>query len=188
MSSEYEFPENSIPKKSQSIKVQQRTTANPLSPQQPMMQIFLILITLFTTGSAFVPSTMAPRTCTFCTTTTPRTPTPTHLHGFLDDVNGFFKKFTSKASASHILIKGEGSREKLENLLPSITVDNFATMASKYSACPSSARGGALGEFGPGQMVKEFDRVVFNDAVGVVHGPIKTQFGHHLILVTQRSE
>ena len=147
-----------------------------------MMQIFLILFTIFTTGSAFVPSIPANRAPTFTPTT------PTHLNGFLDDVNGFFKKFTSKASASHILIKGEGSREKLEQLLPTITTENFATMASKYSACPSSARGGALGEFGPGQMVKEFDKVVFNDAVGVVHGPIKTQFGHHLILVTQRSE
>ena len=37
-------------------------------------------------------------------------------------------------------------------------------------------------------MVKEFNDVVFNDDVGVVHGPIKTQFGHHLILIDERSD
>jgi peptidyl-prolyl cis-trans isomerase C len=43
-------------------------------------------------------------------------------------------------------------------------------------------------EFGPGQMVKEFDTVVFNDDVGVVHGPIKTQFGYHLIYINDRTD
>ena len=38
-----------------------------------------------------------------------------------------------------------------------------------------------LGSFGQGAMVPEFDKVVFNDEVGVVHGPVKTQFGYHLI-------
>ena len=50
-----------------------------------------------------------------------------------------------------------------------------------------SGRGGALGTFSPGQMVKEFDTVVFNEAVGEVHGPVKTQFGFHLIEITERS-
>jgi peptidyl-prolyl cis-trans isomerase C len=45
-----------------------------------------------------------------------------------------------------------------------------------------------LGNFRPGQMVKEFDTVVFNDDVGVVHGPVQTQFGYHLIEITERSE
>ena len=48
--------------------------------------------------------------------------------------------------------------------------------------------GGDLGEFGPGQMVAEFNDVCFNEEVGVVHGPVKTQFGYHLIEVTKRSE
>ncbi|MDZ4064405.1 MAG: peptidylprolyl isomerase, partial [Coriobacteriia bacterium] len=43
-----------------------------------------------------------------------------------------------------------------------------------------------LGEFAPGQMVREFNDVCFNDEVGVVHGPVKTQFGYHLIEVTKR--
>ena len=54
--------------------------------------------------------------------------------------------------------------------------------------CPSGKSGGDLGEFSPGQMVKEFDQVVFNDEVGKVHGPIKTDFGYHLIEITNRTE
>lgn len=56
------------------------------------------------------------------------------------------------------------------------------------SECPSAKRGGNLGTFKPGMMVKEFDEVVFNKPVGVVHGPITTQFGSHLILITRRYE
>jgi hypothetical protein len=48
-------------------------------------------------------------------------------------------------------------------------------------AARPSRQGGDLGAFGPGMMVPEFDRVVFNEAVGVVHGPVKTQFGYHLL-------
>ena len=76
-----------------------------------------------------------------------------------DGIAGFAKRFTHKASASHILIKGADSESKLNELLPEITADNFATYASKYSSCPSAAKGGALGTFAPGQMVKEFDKV-----------------------------
>jgi len=98
--------------------------------------------------------------------------------GLLDDMGGFLKRFTQKASASHILIKGGAEAEnQLEDL--KVEIDNspvkFAEAAAKFSACPSASRGGDLGEFGPGAMVREFDRVVFNEPVGVVHGPIKTQ-------------
>lgn len=47
---------------------------------------------------------------------------------------------------------------------------------------------GALGEFQPGQMVPEFDTVVFNEEVGKVHGPVKTQFGYHLVEITSRED
>ena len=52
---------------------------------------------------------------------------------------------------------------------------------------PSSRRGGDLGEFSPGQMVREFDTVVFSAPLNVVQGPVKTQFGYHLIEVTRRT-
>ena len=111
--------------------------------------------------------------------------------GFMDDLQGFFKQFTTKASASHILIKGGAeAANQLEDLKVEIgdSPVSFAKAAAEYSACPSASRGGDLGEFGPGQMVKEFDTVVFNEPVGVVHGPIRTQFGYHLIYIRDRTE
>ena len=56
------------------------------------------------------------------------------------------------------------------------------------SECPSAKRGGNLGTFKPGMMVKAFDEVCFEKELGVVHGPIETQFGSHLILITRRYE
>ncbi|MHC4321583.1 MAG: peptidylprolyl isomerase, partial [Planctomycetota bacterium] len=60
-------------------------------------------------------------------------------------------------------------------------------IAKEHSQCPSGQSGGGLGEFSPGQMVQEFDQVVFNDEVGKVHGPVKTDFGYHLIEITDRT-
>ena len=111
--------------------------------------------------------------------------------GFMDDLQGFFKQFTTKASASHILIKGGAeAANQLEDLKAEIgdSPVSFAKAAAAYSACPSASSGGDLGSFGPGAMVKEFDTVVFNEPVGVVHGPIKTQFGYHLIYIRDRTE
>ena len=64
---------------------------------------------------------------------------------------------------------------------------DFAALAKQHSQCPSGQQGGDLGEFGQGQMVPEFDKVVFHEEVNVVHGPIKTQFGFHLVEVTKRA-
>lgn len=91
-----------------------------------------------------------------------------------------------KASARHILVDSE---EKCNELKTQIEggVD-FADVAKEHSSCPSGKSGGDLGEFSPGQMVKEFNDVVFSGEVGVIHGPVKTQFGYHLIDITQRSD
>ncbi len=90
------------------------------------------------------------------------------------------------AQARHILVDSE---EKCNDLKQQI-VDgaDFADVARDNSSCPSGKTGGDLGEFGPGQMVKEFDEVVFNREVGVVHGPVKTQFGYHLLEITSRTD
>ena len=89
-----------------------------------------------------------------------------------------------KASARHILVETE---EECQNLKDRIDEGaDFAEIAAQHSLCPSGKSGGALGEFSPGQMVKEFDTVVFSDPVGVVHGPVQTQFGYHLIEITSR--
>jgi peptidyl-prolyl cis-trans isomerase C len=111
--------------------------------------------------------------------------------GFLDDVGNFMKRFTTKATASHILIKGGAEAEnKLEDLKIEIgdSPIKFAEAAAQYSECSSASSGGNLGEFGPGAMVKEFDEVVFKEQVGKVHGPVKTQFGYHLIYINERTE
>jgi len=111
--------------------------------------------------------------------------------GLLEDAKGFFKNFSRRATASHILVKGGAEAEhKLEDL--KVEIDNspikFAAAAAEYSECPSGREGGNLGDFGPGAMVKEFDKIVFNEPVGVVHGPIKTQFGYHLIYINERTD
>ena len=92
----------------------------------------------------------------------------------------------ARASARHILVPDEETCLKLKADIEGGT--DFAAVAKEHSTCPSGQKGGDLGEFGPGQMVKEFDTVVFNDAVNVVHGPVKTQFGYHLLEVTSRTE
>ncbi len=89
------------------------------------------------------------------------------------------------ASARHILVSSE---EKCTDLKTQIAGGaKFEDLAKQFSECPSGREGGALGEFSPGQMVPEFDKVVFNEEVGTVHGPVKTQFGFHLIEITKRS-
>ena len=62
----------------------------------------------------------------------------------------------------------------------------FAELAKANSACPSSAKGGDLGAFTHGQMVKEFDEVAFKLPVNKVSEPVKTQFGYHLIMTTKK--
>ena len=90
------------------------------------------------------------------------------------------------ASARHILVDNEAFCKELKEKINSGEM-TFEEAAKENSTCPSGARGGELGTFGQGQMVPEFDKVVFNDEVGVVHGPVKTQFGYHLLETTERS-
>ncbi|HEY5565959.1 MAG TPA: peptidylprolyl isomerase [Gammaproteobacteria bacterium] len=89
-----------------------------------------------------------------------------------------------KATARHILVATSQACEDLKKAIEGGA--DFAALARKHSTCPSGHRGGDLGEFSPGVMVPEFDKVVFNAAVGEVQGPVKTQFGYHLIEVTKR--
>ncbi|MEK8022557.1 MAG: peptidylprolyl isomerase [Candidatus Hydrogenedentota bacterium] len=91
----------------------------------------------------------------------------------------------SQASARHILVKTESECVKLKKEIEAGA--DFAEVAKKNSDCPSGRDGGDLGSFRPGSMVKEFDEVVFSGPVGKVLGPVKTQFGFHLIEVTERT-
>ncbi len=90
------------------------------------------------------------------------------------------------ATARHILVDTE---EVCNNLKGQIEGgSDFGEVAKEHSKCPSGQSGGNLGEFSPGQMVPEFDTVVFTEEVNKVHGPVRTQFGFHLIEITSRTE
>ncbi|MDX8395178.1 MAG: peptidylprolyl isomerase [Mariprofundaceae bacterium] len=92
----------------------------------------------------------------------------------------------AKASARHLLVDSEEQCNDIKTQIEEGA--DFADMAKEHSSCPSGASGGDLGEFGPGQMVKEFDEVVFSADINTVQGPVKTQFGYHLLEVTARTE
>ena len=89
------------------------------------------------------------------------------------------------ACARHILVKTEEQAKELKEKIAKGS--DFAQLAKKFSTCPSRKKGGDLGEFKPGQMVKAFDNVVFKKELLKVHGPIKTRFGFHLIQTIYRS-
>ncbi len=91
----------------------------------------------------------------------------------------------AKALSRHILLSTEENCNALKTQIEGGA--DFAALAKEHSSCPSGKQGGDLGEFGPGQMVKEFDAVVFHEELGKVHGPVKTQFGYHLLEITSRS-
>ena len=92
----------------------------------------------------------------------------------------------AQATARHILVNSEEFCEELKAKIAG--GEDFAELAKEHSSCPSGAEGGELGSFGPGQMVKEFDTVVFSAPVNEVQGPVKTQFGYHLLEVTSRTD
>ena len=92
----------------------------------------------------------------------------------------------ASARARHILVSTEEACLNVKKQIEEGT--DFAAAAAEHSTCPSGKKGGDLGEFGPGQMVPEFDRVVFHEPLGAVHGPIKTQFGYHLLEITSRTD
>ncbi len=89
------------------------------------------------------------------------------------------------ACARHILVKTKEEAELLKKKLAEGA--DFASLAKKYSLCNSAKKGGNLGEFGTGKMLKAFDNVVFKLSVLTVHGPIKTKFGFHLIETIYRN-
>lgn len=92
----------------------------------------------------------------------------------------------AKATARHILVDSEEICIELKKEIEEGA--DFAAVAKENSSCPSGASGGDLGEFSPGMMVPEFDAVVFSADINTVQGPVKTQFGYHLLEVTSRSE
>ncbi|MFH1248883.1 MAG: peptidylprolyl isomerase [archaeon] len=87
----------------------------------------------------------------------------------------------SKINASHILVKTE--TEALACITYMKQGKSFEELAKEKSSCPSGKKGGNLGWFGRGQMVKEFELAAFSGKKGQIVGPVKTQFGYHLIRI-----
>jgi peptidyl-prolyl cis-trans isomerase C len=86
-----------------------------------------------------------------------------------------------KVNASHILVKIE---ENAKVVLYDVKHGKkFEDVAKSISICPSGKRGGNLGWFGKGQMVKEFETACFSGKKGDIVGPVKTQFGYHIIRI-----
>lgn len=137
-------------------------------------------------------------------------PPPALSMGLFDGIakafsNEDFKSQDQRVRASHILVKGDDVDQvlaKINRLMGELraTPDGdssnlgpvFAEMARRESDCPSASKGGDLGLFAPGTMVQEFDEAVFPETdpppPGSVIGPVITDFGCHIILVTQREE
>ena len=90
------------------------------------------------------------------------------------------------ASARHLLVATEEQCIEIKDQIAAGA--SFADMAKEHSSCPSGRSGGDLGSFSKGQMVPEFDTVVFEQELNVVHGPVKTQFGYHLLETTERED
>lgn len=110
-----------------------------------------------------------------------------------DEIKKFYDEHKSEfvageaVEASHILVDSE---DKAKEILADIKAGkvSFEDAAKSFSSCPSSERGGALGEFSRGQMVPEFDAAAFAMSVGEISDPVKTQFGYHLIKLTNKKE
>ena len=84
--------------------------------------------------------------------------------------------------ASHILIKSSSKANEILNRLKK--GEDFVKLAKEYSSCPSKSKGGDLGWFGEGQMVREFEKSVKKLSGGRISGLVRTQFGYHIIKKT----
>lgn len=104
---------------------------------------------------------------------------------FYEENKDAFKQAES-ADASHILVEEEDkAREIYEKIKNG---GDFEELAKEYSTCPSKENGGNLGTFTKGQMVKEFEDAVFENEVGTITEPVKTQFGYHIIKINQKND
>ncbi len=107
------------------------------------------------------------------------------VKAYFDEKKAQFVRGESVA-ASHILVDSEEKANEIKSKIEAGEV-SFEDAAREHSSCPSSQNGGALGEFTKGQMVPEFDEAAFSMEVGELRGPVKTQFGFHIIKVTAKN-
>ena len=109
-----------------------------------------------------------------------------------DEVRGYYDSHKEEmtqeetVNASHILVDSEDKANELLNAINAGEI-SFEDAARDNSSCPSSSQGGNLGDFGRGQMVPEFDQACFEMEEGEICGPVKTQFGYHLIRLNKKN-
>lgn len=111
--------------------------------------------------------------------------TDDEIKKFYEDNKDVFKENES-ANASHILVAEEDKANEIYEKVKN--GEDFASLAKEFSTCPSKEKGGELGTFTRGQMVKEFEDAVFNNEVGAITEPVKTQFGYHIIKINDKNE
>ncbi len=118
------------------------------------------------------------------------------------EMKAYYEDNKDTVTASHILLKttdDDGNelsddkkaelKAKMEEILAKVKAgEDFATLAKEYSECPSASEGGDLGSFGKGQMVKEFEDAAFAMKVGEISDIVETQYGYHIIKVTDKKE
>lgn len=114
------------------------------------------------------------------------TVTDDEVRKFYDENQAMFNTGET-VNASHILVETEEEANEILAQLNNGEI-TFEEAAKTKSKCPSSEQGGSLGEFGKGQMVPEFDEACFNMEIGEVRGPVKTQFGYHVIRLNSKSD
>mmetsp|Transcript_18021 Transcript_18021/g.26666 ORF Transcript_18021/g.26666 Transcript_18021/m.26666 type:complete len:171 (-) Transcript_18021:204-716(-) len=165
-----------------------------------MYSVILVLAVAFlaTTTNAFVVTPLSSATSTTTTpgTTTAYTNLDTRRHF---DLVSMVSNFGKKVQLSHILIgppesktgRGmtkEDATAKLLELKAEIgdDLEKFQAAAEEFSSCKSSKEGGNLGEFGPGLLWKTIDEIAFQKDIGVIHGPVSSPYGEHLVLVRER--
>lgn len=90
----------------------------------------------------------------------------------------------TEVRASHILVSNDALAKDI--LAQIRSGKSFEELAKKNSTCPSKAKGGDLGWFKKGMMVREFEKAAFDGKKGEIVGPIKTQFGFHLIKIVDQ--
>ena len=87
-------------------------------------------------------------------------------------------------NASHILVSNARDAEGI--MIRLSKGEDFANLAKRFSKCPSKSKGGSLGWFGKGEMVPEFEKACFEGQKGQIVGPVKTEFGYHIIMINDQ--
>lgn len=111
--------------------------------------------------------------------------TDDEIKKFYEENKDLFKENES-ANASHILVAEEDKANEIYEKVKN--GEDFASLAKEFSTCSSKEKGGELGTFTRGQMVKEFEDAVFNNEVATITEPVKTQFGYHIIKINDKNE